>query len=146
MQWDDCHAHADFPKVALTQMQICEMGKTGVLLVMTKSEGLLCSVSYGGILALRAHTPRALRTTFRPDSPAEPQAHPFQTSLKLGDPNYPSSRQLQANFPSPKTSYTTAPFSVMEVEMWQICMFCGCQPTAPSPPPPPAPSLLCLLQ
>ena len=35
----------------------------------------------------------------------EPQTHPFQTPSKLGHPSYPIWRQLQATFPSHKTSY-----------------------------------------
>ena len=38
--------------------------------------------------------------------PKSPLAGLFQTPLKLGNPNYPSSRQLQATFPSHKTSGT----------------------------------------
>ena len=34
----------------------------------------------------------------------EPQARPFQTPLKLGDPNDPGPRHLQVTFPSHKTS------------------------------------------
>ena len=37
-------------------------------------------------------------------SPQEPQTHPFQTPSKLGHVNSPSRTQLQAAFPSHKTS------------------------------------------
>ena len=48
-------------------------------------------------------TARALRATFTLNlRPKEPQTHPFQTHSKLCHPDYPSSRQLQATFPSYK--------------------------------------------
>ena len=43
----------------------------------------------------------SLRAAVGLGSPQSPQAHPFQTPLKLGDPTYPSSRQLQATLPPP---------------------------------------------
>ena len=57
------------------------------------------------VLRGRPCTVRALRTTLLLDwtPPKEPPGT-LLMSLKLGDPNYPSSRQLQATFPSHKTS------------------------------------------
>ena len=42
--------------------------------------------------------------------PKSPRAQPIQTPLKSGNPNYPSSRQLQATFPS-QCGYITPAFS-----------------------------------
>ena len=53
---------------------------------------------YGGTFALRA----TFRLCFPPKSP---QAHPLETPLELGDPNCPSSRNLQTTFPSHYTHH-----------------------------------------
>ena len=52
------------------------------------------------------HCARAARYFQMRFSPKSPLPHPFQTPLILADPNYPSSRQLQATFPSHKTPCT----------------------------------------
>ena len=55
----------------------------------------------GGILALCAHC--ALLLDYVP--PEEPQANPLETPSELGDPNCPSSRNLQNTFPSHNTHH-----------------------------------------
>ena len=55
----------------------------------------------GGVFALRAHC--ALLLDYVP--PEEPQAHPLETPLELGDPNCPNSRKLQTTFPSHTTHH-----------------------------------------
>ena len=49
-------------------------------------------------------------------------AHPFQTPLKLGNPNYPSSRQLQATFPSHETSYKIK-LATCQIKNKRACSF-----------------------
>ena len=71
---------------------------------------MLLADPMGGVLALRAHCAHTARYFLTRAPPKSHEAHPFQTPLKLGDLNYPSSRQLQATFPSHTTSCTMGPF------------------------------------